>query len=160
MATRLYLARHAKSSWDDPSLSDFERPLNKRGMRDAPFMAGVLACRDEHPKLIVSSPARRAEETAKFYHHYLGGELRFDSRIYEAGTVSLYYLILEYFDKTDNLMIVGHNPGLTELNNYVCNEMIDNIPTAGVVGLDFEKNIAPHQARRLFYLYPKAFIPR
>ena len=158
MSKLLYLARHAKSSWDDPTLSDFERPLNKRGKRDAPFIAGVLACRNVRPELIVSSPARRAEETAKTYHHYLGGEFRFDSRIYEAGTMSLYYLILEYFDKTDTLMVVGHNPGLTELNNYLCNETIDNIPTAGIVALRFDDSVASHQARRLFYLYPKAFM--
>jgi len=155
---RLYIARHAKSSWDDMSLSDFDRPLNKRGKRDAPFMAGVMACKEERPSLILSSPALRAKTTAEYYHHYLGGTLAFDDRIYDATATSLYYLVLEAFGRTDSLMLVGHNPGLTELNDMLSDTPIFNIPTAGIVALDFAGDIGPHTGKQRFYLYPKAFI--
>ena len=117
----LYIARHAKSSWDDASLSDFERPLNKRGKRDAPFMAEKLKELGVKPDLILSSPAQRAKTTAKHYHEALGSKLEFDERIYEASLMSLIYLIQEQFEKVDSLMIVGHNPGLTMLNDRVSN---------------------------------------
>ncbi len=153
----LYIARHAKSSWDDMSLSDFERPLNKRGKRDAPFMAALLKDKGIKPDLILSSPARRAKTTAKYYHEALGGELRFDERIYEASAMSLLYLIQEAFEKVDTLMLVGHNPGLTALNNMLSNKSIYNIPTAGVVGIIFKEEVALHKGKQLFFEYPKKY---
>ena len=151
----LYIARHAKSSWDDASLSDFDRPLNKRGKRDAPFMAELLGDKGIKPELILSSPAKRAKTTAMHYHDALGGELKLDERIYEASLMSLIYLIQESFEKVDSLMIVGHNPGLTALNDRLSNRSIYNIPTAAVVGIVFEEEIAPHKGKQLFYEYPK-----
>jgi phosphohistidine phosphatase len=158
MLKTLYIARHAKSSWDDPSLSDFERPLNKRGKRDAPFMAGILACRGESPELILSSPAERAKKTAEIYHHYLGGKLRFEDGIYEATAMRLFYLVQEAFQEANSVMIVGHNPGLTELNDYLSDIPIFNIPTAGVVALEFRNEIAAKSAKQRFFEYPKKYV--
>jgi len=138
----LYIARHAKSSWDDMTLSDFERPLNKRGERDAPFMAQLLKAKSIQADLILSSPANRAMTTAKFYHETLGGELRFDERIYEATAMGLFYLAQEMFEKYNSVMIVGHNPGLTELNDMLCDSAIYNIPTAAVIGIEFLTDVA------------------
>lgn len=157
---RLYIARHAKSSWDDPSLRDFDRPLNKRGLRDAPFMAGVMACKDERPELILTSPALRAKTTAEFYRRYLGGTLRVDERIYDASVSTLYYVILEAFETYQKVMIVGHNPGLTELDAYLSDTPVYHIPTAGIVAMDFPKgDISARKGRQRFFIYPKAFIP-
>ena len=153
----LYIARHAKSSWDDITLSDFERPLNTRGERDAPFMAALLKDKGIKPNLILSSPARRAKTTAKYYHEALGGELRFDERIYEASAMSLLYLVQEAFEKVDTLMLVGHNPGLTALNDMLSNKSIYNIPTAGVVGIIFKEEVAPHKGKQRFFEYPKKY---
>ena len=153
----LYIARHAKSSWDDASLSDFERPLNKRGKRDAPFMTNLLKDKSIKPDLILSSPAQRAKTTAKHYHEALGGELQYDERIYEASLMSLIYLLQETFEKVDTLMIVGHNPGLTALNDRLSNKSIFNIPTAAVVGIVFEEEIAAHKGKQLFFEYPKKY---
>jgi len=153
----LYIARHAKSSWDDMTLSDFERPLNKRGKRDAPFMATLLKEKGIKPELILSSPAKRAKTTAKHYHAALGGELRFDERIYEASAMSLLYLVQEAFKKVDTLMVVGHNPGLTALNDMLSDESIYNIPTAGVVGISFDEEVAVHNGEQLFFEYPKKY---
>jgi len=156
----LYIARHAKSSWDDASLSDFERPLNKRGKRDAPFMANLLKEKGIKPDLILSSPAKRAKITAKHYHEALGGKLDYDERIYEASLMSLIYLVQEAFENVDSLMIVGHNPGLTMLNDRVSDKSIYNIPTAAVVAIEFEGEIAAHKGKQLFYEYPKKYIDK
>lgn len=156
----LYIARHAKSSWDDASLSDFERPLNKRGKRDAPFMAEKLEELGVKPNLILSSPAKRAKTTAKHYRDVLGSELQYDERIYEASLMSLIYLAQEKFEDVDSLMIVGHNPGLTALNDRISNKSIFNIPTAGVVAIEFDGEVAAHKGKQVFYEYPKKYIEK
>lgn len=153
----LYIARHAKSSWNDMTLSDFDRPLNKRGKRDAPFMAELLKEKGISPDLIISSPAKRAKKTAKHYHTTLDVELRFDKRIYEASLMSLIHLVQETLEKVDSVMIVGHNPGFTALNDMLSDKSIYNIPTAGVVGIIFEDEVAPHKGTQLFYEYPKKY---
>ncbi|WP_309496511.1 histidine phosphatase family protein [Sulfurovum sp.] len=153
----LYIARHAKSSWKDMSLSDFERPLNARGKRDAPFMANLLKEKGIRPELILSSPAKRAKKTAKHYHITLGGELQFDESIYEASSMSLFDLLQEALQKVDSVMIVGHNPELTALNDMLSDKSIFNIPTAGIVGIVFEDKIATHQGKQLFFEYPKKY---
>ena len=153
----LYIARHAKSSWDDMSLSDFERPLNKRGKRDAPFMANLFKDKGITPDLILSSPAKRAKKTAKHYHEVLGGELQFDERIYEASLMSLISLVQETLEIVDSVMIVGHNPGFTALNDMLSDKSIYNIPTAGVVGIGFEDEVASHKGKQLFFEYPKKY---
>jgi len=153
----LYIARHAKSSWDDMSLSDFERPLNARGKRDAPFMANILKEKDITPDLILSSPAKRAKKTAKHYHKALGGELHFNESIYEASTMTLYTLLKEAFQSVDSIMIVGHNPGFTSLNDMLSDKDIFNIPTAGVVGIVFKEEVSMHGGKQLIFEYPKKY---
>ena len=153
----LYIARHAKSDWNDSTLSDFERPLNKRGKRDAPFMANVLKEKGINPELILSSPATRAKTTAEHYHETLGGELRFDERIYEASHISLLYLVQEMFQEVDNLMIVGHNPGLTALNDMLSNKSIYNLATAAVIAIEFEYKVDTHKGKQRFFEYPKKY---
>ncbi|HIP27645.1 MAG TPA: histidine phosphatase family protein, partial [Sulfurovum sp.] len=137
----LYIARHAKSDWSDASLSDFERTLNPRGKKDAPFMAKLLKEKGIKPELILSSPATRAKETAKEYHSVLGGELRFNAHIYEASTLSLRYLVEETFQEVDTLMLVGHNPGLTGLNDLLSDKSIYNLVTAAVVAIEFDEEV-------------------
>ncbi len=156
MSKTLYIARHAKSSWDDPSQSDFERPLNKRGLRDAPMMAKLLRSKGVLPQIIVSSPALRAKTTAEIYHKAIGGELIYDERIYEASAMALKYLIDEYLIRCNSLMIVGHNPGLTSLNDRLSDMSIYNLPTAAVVGIEFEDNNL-EQGRQILYEYPKKY---
>jgi len=153
----LYIARHANSDWKD-ALSDYERPLNLRGKRDAPLMANILKAKGITPELILSSPANRAKETATPYHEALGGELRFDLRIYEASHLNLYYIMEESFQEVDSLMIVGHNPGLTGLNDILSDKSIYNLVTAAVVAIEFEDEVAAHKGKQLFFEYPKKYI--
>src|SRR5215470_8706335 len=109
----LYLVRHAKSSRDDPSLPDKERPLNKRGRRDAPRMGERLAKRDVKPDLILSSPAVRALATAEIVSRKLGYAIKdivVDERLYGADPNDLLDVIHELGEKPKRVMLFGHNP--------------------------------------------------
>jgi len=158
----LLIMRHAKSSWDDPSLADFDRPLNERGKQDAPRMGEYLAAMGVRPDLIVASPAKRARKTARIVAEKLGYDkeaIRWVEGIYEASVQSLLYLVCSLPDEAEKVMLVGHNPGLTYLANVLGDLTIDNIPTAGVVGLVFDAGSWDEACRSkghvLLFEYPK-----
>src|SRR5687767_7028829 len=113
----LYLLRHAKSSWKDDSLRDFDRPLKGRGRDAAEQMGKVLAEERLKSPLVISSPAARARETTEIVLHSsgLGVEPRFDERIYEADVRTLLEVVSSIPDKTKAAMLVGHNPGFENL---------------------------------------------
>ncbi len=135
----LFILRHAKSSWDNAALSDFERPLNERGLEAAPLMGGVMKKNRFQPKLILSSPARRAEQTAALIKQSanIGGAIRFDERIYEASPARLLEVIAEQNEKTASVMLVGHNPGLEGLLKFLTGEL-QPMPTAALAVVDLE----------------------
>jgi phosphohistidine phosphatase len=159
---RLTLVRHAKSSWKDPELADFDRPLSKRGKQDAPLMGKRLAGRDLRPELIVSSPARRARKTAKLIARELDladERLVLEAKIYEAEPAVLLEVVRGLDDRWEHVLLVGHNPGLTELGNLLADCGIENIPTCGALCLDFDaddwKSLGPKSGTLVFYDYPK-----
>lgn len=134
----LILVRHAKSSWKDPSLADRDRPLNKRGKRDAPEMGRRLAARGGAPDLIVSSPANRALATARIIAAavgYTAEKIREDERLYLASPAGILEAIRDLEDGYERVFLFGHNPGLTELVNELSEPAVDNVPTCGVVEL-------------------------
>lgn len=136
----LILTRHAKSSWKDRSLPDHLRPLNKRGERDAPMMGRRLAERGVEVEFILSSPATRALATAEAMAEELGyawDEIVADKRLYHGDSEDILAVIEEQDDWIDCLMVVGHNPGLTSLANYLSQLDFENVPTAGVVDLRY-----------------------
>lgn len=137
----LYMLRHAKSSWDDHSLSDFERPLNERGLRTAPFIGRLMKDRELKPDAVVSSPALRASQTAELVRHAAGFEpaIKHDERIYEASVGTLVSVIVEAGVDSSSLLIVGHNPGAEGLIYFLTGE-IAPMPTAAlaVIELDIE----------------------
>ncbi len=133
----LYLVRHAKSSWDDPSLSDFDRPLNKRGERNAPNMAKRLKERNVLPDMLLSSPANRALTTCKVFARILGFDkekIETNRSLYHAGEDSILNIIRKTPPFVKTLFVFGHNPGFTDFANELMNERISNIPTSGIVG--------------------------
>ena len=136
---KLTLIRHAKSSWKDPFLSDFDRPLNKRGKEDAPIMGKRLAMDKVVPDLILSSPAKRAKKTAKIVAQEIGfseSKIKTKKRSYLADDDELVDVLKDHDDILQHIMLVGHNPGLTDLANLIAKANIDNIPTSGVVMID------------------------
>jgi phosphohistidine phosphatase len=136
----LYLVRHAKSSWDNAGISDFERPLNDRGLQSAPSMAGLLKENQVRPDIIISSPATRAIETAVIFCEVLGHDadtIRQHIEIYEGGVRNLQKIVQHIPDNCRVAMIFGHNPTMTEFSNFLTGKHIDNIVTCGIVRIDF-----------------------
>ncbi len=136
---KLYIIRHAKSSWEDPDLNDFDRPLNDRGKRDAPRMAKRLKEKRLTPDIVLTSPARRAKDTCHIICAILGfsqTKIREMPALYHASDEQILKLIRSVKermgDEEENLLLVGHNPGLTEFVNQLANKSIDNIPTTGI----------------------------
>jgi phosphohistidine phosphatase len=139
----LTLVRHAKSSWKHRGLADRERPLSTRGKRDAPEMGQRLAAAGVRPSLIISSPAVRAWSTAKKVAKELNYPREFLQReddLYLATLYGLLDVVARQDTGFNNLMLVGHNPGLTDFANFLSPGLTDNVPTAGVVsvGIDIE----------------------
>ena len=159
---QLVLLRHAKSSWKDHTLADYDRPLNKRGKSDAPVMGERLAARGIEPSLIISSPARRARRTAEAVADaldYPAEEIEFEEDIYEAGVHTLLHLVRCLDDADREVLLVGHNPGLTELNNLLTGDYIANNPTCGAVVIGFDlpswNQASPNSGEQKRFDYPK-----
>jgi len=108
----ILLLRHAKSSWSDPSLADVDRPLAKRGRKDAPRMGAVLSAFDCVPDVILSSPARRARETAELTARAAGfrGDIRWEESFYGGSAGDLMAALRRLPDDVQRPMLVGHNP--------------------------------------------------
>jgi phosphohistidine phosphatase len=136
----LFLVRHAKSSRDDPTLPDKDRPLDDRGMRDAPKMGKRLAKRDVKPDLIVSSPATRALTTAQLIAAELDHarkDIAVDDRLYASSADRLLAVVHELDDRLDRVMLFGHNPEFSELANRLAKE-IGDMPTCAVAEFRFD----------------------
>lgn len=160
----LILVRHAKSGWDNPDWIDFERPLNKRGLRDAPFMGNILKEKGILPDLIISSSANRAITTARAYAQafdYKESDIRQDINIYEKGTRHIINTIKSVPNNVGTLMIFGHNPDITSLCTYFSGEYIDNVPTSGTVCIDFDidlwDKVEERNGKLRFFEFPKKY---
>ncbi|MEO8231431.1 MAG: histidine phosphatase family protein [Ignavibacteriota bacterium] len=156
----LILLRHAKSSWKNPSLSDFERPLNKRGTKDAPAMAELVRKKNIPLDLILSSTATRTTETTKAFIKVLDykNEILFLDDLYLASSRTILSKIHLLDEVHNNILVVCHNPGITDLTNYIGNIFKDNIPTTGIVGFSFDdkwKNLNKNCCKFLFFEHPK-----
>ena len=158
----LYLVRHAKSSWKYPNLDDFERPLNKRGRKNAPFMGSVLKKLKVAPDLVISSPANRAAMTARIIAaaiNYPLENILYSETIYEFSENVLIHVVKQIDDAVNKAMVVGHNPATNGLANYIGDQPISNIPTCGVfcVELDISSwaKIGEHCGKLKFFEFPK-----
>lgn len=138
----LLLLRHAKSSWKDATLADFERPLSGRGLKAAPLIGRYLRRKKIRPDLILSSPAERARQTTALVIEAakLNAELRYDERIYEASARRLLEIISQIEESANTVLLVGHNPGMEELLAGLTGES-QTMPTAALaeISLDIDK---------------------
>jgi len=160
----LYLVRHAKSSWKYPQLDDFERPLNKRGRKNAPFMGRVLKKRDVLPDLVLSSPANRTTMTARIIAGKIGFPLEkivYTESIYCASSHIIIKQIKQVDNKVNKLMIVGHNPAITNLANTLGDKPVSNVPTSAIYCIDLNisawKKIKNRSGKTQFFEYPKKY---
>lgn len=162
MMKRLYLVRHAKSSWKNLDLPDIDRPLNKRGKRDAPFMGERLTKYNAKPDIIISSPAKRALTTAKIIAKkigYLKEKIEIKDSLYGAAIPTILNIIHYLDDSIHEAILFGHNPEFTALANYLTKYNVENIPTCGIFCVDFEveswKDIAEGNGIFIFFDFPK-----
>lgn len=158
----LLIVRHAKSSWKDSSMLDIDRPLNQRGRDDAPFMGTLLHNKKVKPETIITSPAKRAHTTAKL----MAEKMNFDEagicvsdEMYLADVNDLMEVVHSIDNNQNVAMLVGHNPGLTNFSNHIANFSMDNIPTCGIVCVEFAvdswNKAAKKNSRVVFFEYPK-----
>ena len=161
---RLYIIRHAKSSWKQADLDDIDRPLNKRGKRDAPFMGERLRKQQVRPDLVVTSSARRALKTAKLISREVGypkEKIVMKSKIYYGGVAEVISVIQMFDDTCETAFLIGHNPTFTELANALSNLSIDNIPTCGIISMKFDvtswKDVTEGGGRFLSFDFPKKY---
>ena len=160
---QLLLVRHGKSDWANQHISDFERPLNPRGLRNAPEMARRILDRNEIPELIISSPALRAITTARHFAQVWNKpaeQISQEKAIYEANVKTLLHIVNKIDNKYQRVAIFGHNPGFTDLANYLSDADIYNIPTCGTVWIEFPfddwQQVSHHTGSLLKFDYPKS----
>ncbi|WP_109830471.1 SixA phosphatase family protein [Reichenbachiella versicolor] len=159
---KIIVVRHAKSSWEYPELTDFERPLNKRGLRNAPQMAKYLYDIIDNVGVFYSSPAKRAFETAKFFaEQYAVKEekIKLVDELYLPGLDDFESFFRRVDDSQDSIIIFSHNPGIINLVYKLTGENFDNIPTCGVSVISTEvqrwDNIIDVGGTLDGYYYPK-----
>jgi len=160
---KLYIIRHAKSSWDDMALDDFDRGLNKRGRKNAPMMANRLKNKGVMPDIILSSSAKRAKKTAKIIADGIGfsKKIKFDDELYDVLPNELHKKLRAIKNKHNTAFLIGHNPEL----NMIAEDFIDfnqNIVTCGILEIEFDcdswSEIDSSNARFISYDYPKKVI--
>jgi phosphohistidine phosphatase len=138
---RLYLIRHAKSSWGEPGESDIDRPLLEKGIKRTMKVIRFLNERDVKIDLMISSPAVRAYQTALLVAKGIGypeDKIQIDRKIYDGYYDRILDLIYATSGEVDSLMIIGHNPTITHLANLFLHPGIDILPTAGTVCISFD----------------------
>ena len=161
----LILVRHAKSSWKDSELDDHDRPLGKRGERDAPYMAKILRDKKMDVDLMVSSTAVRAFDTAKEFAKkldYKKEKIVRASDLYLAEADGMLDYVQRLDDDYKTVMMFGHNPGITWFANLLSNGSIENIPTCGIVAIDFKvkswSDVSSGSGSLRFFEYPKMYL--
>jgi phosphohistidine phosphatase len=139
----LYVVRHAKSSWEQEELKDFDRPLTDRGIKNAPEMAVRILTNGAAPQLLLSSPAKRAISTARLMaiaFKLPEEKIKQDSSIYEAERNDLSRLISRQDPDIDTILLVGHNPGVSDYINWLCGTEEAQIPTCAVARIRVNSN--------------------
>lgn len=159
---QLLIVRHAKSSWEDFSVPDFERPLNDRGKRDAPMMAERLVRSGIVPDVFISSTAKRARKTAELFAKSFGLDnehILEESELYEAGPENFYNVISKAPISANTIIVFSHNPGITAFVNGLTTTRIDDMPTCAVFACTCEteqwSNFREAEKKYLFFDYPK-----
>lgn len=155
----LFILRHAKSSWNDTGLADIDRPLNSRGLDEAAFIGGWIYQNEIQPDLFVSSPAKRARQTAILVKEtgQIAAKIQYEERIYEASPLMLLNILTAIDDKNESALLVGHNPGFEGLIKLLTDELLA-LPTAALakINLQIEKwsEAVPGIGKMELVMYP------
>jgi phosphohistidine phosphatase len=163
---RLYLLRHAKSSWDDPTLADHDRPLAARGRRAAKVMAEYVRREGISPELVLCSPSRRTRQTLTLIAPSLGESTHAEIKpeLYAASADDLLEALHEVPDEVGSAMLIGHNPGIQDLTLSLARDCPETarvrakFPTAALASLEFRaswRQLAPRAADLVSFVKPK-----
>ena len=157
---KIIVLRHSKSSWKDSSLVDFQRPLNKRGKFDGPIMSKYLSSKINKIDFLHSSSSIRTFETSKFFISKIEFKnIKYDDNLYHSSAQSILGNVKNYPDKYNTVMIIAHNPGLTNLINMITNINLYNLPTTGIANIDFDcdswDNISVENSNLVDLKFPK-----
>jgi len=157
----LILVRHAKSSWDQIGLADFDRPLTERGKKDAPEMAKRLKQKGIELDYLVSSTAKRARKTAKYFAEAFGFKkdgIKLSDELYNATHTAFLKVVAEIDDKNNSVALFSHNPGISEFASSLTNVRVDDMPTCAMFALQIEtenwKDFSKAGKKFLFFDYP------
>jgi len=134
----LYLLRHAKSSWDDFTLKDFDRPLSTRGIQDADLMGNFFKSKRKGLDLVVSSPSKRTKETLDHFFNKTTQNIIFDETIYHSSEQNIYSVLKHIEEDIKSLMIVGHNPSMHEFSESFSGQFIEKFSTCGLASFEFD----------------------
>ena len=134
----LYLLRHAKSSWDDFALKDFDRPLSTRGIQDADLMGNFFKSKRKGLDLVVSSPSKRTKETLDHFFNKTTQNIIFDETIYHSSEQNIYSVLKHIEEDIKSLMIVGHNPSMHEFSESFSGQFIEKFSTCGLASFEFD----------------------
>ena len=158
----ILLTRHAASDDPDPELNDIDRPLNKHGLHDTPLMGQRLINREIKPQAIISSTAVRAMTTAVLLAKELdcpSDKILRNENVYTATPDQLMDIIRNFDNGKDWIMMMGHNPSISQLVSILCGDFVQNMPTCGIYALECQVDdwqaVGPHSAKILFFEYPK-----
>lgn len=162
----LILIRHAKSSWNHPGLSDFDRPLNERGKKDAPEMAKRLKEKGIELDHLISSPAKRARKTAKYFAEEFGfgkNDIKLAEELYAASRPEFLHAVTGISNKFNSVALFSHNPGITDFASSLTKVRVDEMPTCALFALQVEtdswEDFADAEKKFLFFDYPKNPLP-
>ena len=159
---RIFFIRHAKSSWADYKLADIDRPLNKRGHRDAPFMAEKLSAIIPVVDVTICSPARRAQETFTYFGNHIKSEqTQTLNQVYHASHETLLDVLHNIDPSFETALIFGHNPGFTMIYDHFATKFLDNLPTCGIFELRIDTTWANADTTNTtvgLLIYPKLYL--
>ena len=156
----LIIVRHCKSSWKDPILSDFDRPLNKRGNIDGELMSNYLREKEKKIDKLILSTSIRTRLTSKYFIEKIHfNSISYLDELYHASYSEIIKIISKIENNFNNIMVIGHNPGLTELINYFTDMRIYNIPTTGIIKVEFKEDewskITENKGKIVYKKFPK-----
>ena len=161
---KIILIRHAKSSWKEVHLSDFDRPLNKRGIRDSKFMSLELSKKIDSVDALYSSSSNRTKLTSNFFLEKIkikSNKIFFLEDFYQAGSNYLFNSILSFDDSYSSVILVGHNPGITNFANLLLGISFYNVPTCGIIVIEFEVEkwslINKNSGKLIYKMFPKEY---
>ena len=135
---KIFFLRHAKSSWSDFSLKDFDRPLSTRGIQDAQLMGNYFKAKNIDLDVVISSPSKRTRETLKHFFSNNAPIVDYESSLYHAHLDDILSVLTISNEEINRIMIVGHNPSMHEATEYLSSAFLPKYPTCGLACLNYE----------------------